>query len=82
MAHINLKTQGVRGGSPSWSENKGYVAVFIDDTQNRDHIIVDSFEGIGENYKRREQALISIDIYGVTWEGTKDELKEMILKTK
>lgn len=56
MNKINYKVQGVRGGNPSYRENVGYVATFVDGLT----IVADAFEGYGDTYKRREENLITI----------------------
>jgi len=78
-ASIDLKIQGVRGGTPSWNPNKGYCALFIDNMMSAetrdDCITVDDFEGIGDKYKRREQSLITVQRHHKTvFIGTFDEL--------
>ena len=57
-ANIDLKVTGVRGGNPSWTENKGQVVVFVDDDKNV--ISIDAFIGQGSTYKKREVSLIEI----------------------
>lgn len=74
-AQINLKTTGVRGGSPSWHENKGRVVTFVD---GQDFIAVDAFEGFGKTYKRRAKSEIEINIGKTVWRGTKEQLARLI----
>ncbi len=75
-ASINLKITGVRGGSPSYSENKGRVTTFVDN--NDDFVAVDAFQGFDRTYKRRKECEIEICIAGKTWRGTKKELAEKL----
>jgi hypothetical protein len=75
-AKINLKITGVRGGSPSYHENKGRVTTFVDNGD--DYIAVDAFEGMDKTYKRREKCEIEISIGKTTWRGTKDELVKLL----
>lgn len=79
-AKINLKITGVRGGSPSYSENKGRVTTFIDN--NDDFITVDAFEGLGATYQRRKECEIEVCIAGKTWRGTKSELMAKLFQPK
>jgi hypothetical protein len=76
QANIDLKITGVRGGSPSYNENKGQVTVFIESGYSRQQFIcIDAFEGSGKDYKRRDQTKITIhDKYGRTWQGNFAEL--------
>lgn len=74
-ANVNVKIQGIKGGNPSYSENKGYVSTHID---NIGYITVDAFNGQGDLYKRRNNSLITINIDGIEWSGTINELKELI----
>lgn len=81
-ANIDLKVTGVRGGSPSYNENKGQVITFIDSGFARSEFIcVDAFEGSGTDYKRREEIKITIqDRYGRVWQGNFSELSTMIFE--
>lgn len=81
-ANIDLKVQGVRGGSPSYNENKGQVTVFIESGFSRQQFIsVDAFEGIGNDYKRRDETKITIhDKYGRVWQGNFAELSAMLFE--
>jgi hypothetical protein len=76
QANIDLKVTGVRGGSPSYNENKGQVTVFVESGYSRQQFIsVDAFEGSGNDYKRREETKITIqDKYGRVWQGNFAEL--------
>ncbi len=55
---IDMKVTGIRGGSPSWNDNKGQVTLFVD--KDYQTITVDAFQGRGETYQRRNKALIEI----------------------
>lgn len=82
-AKINLKVTGVRGGSPSYQENKGQIVSFVGGSENNSHedyISVDAFEGFGDSYKRRENCEIEVSIGGKTWKGTPNELIEKLTK--
>jgi len=82
QANIDLKVTGVRGGSPSYNENKGQVTTFIDSGYARPEFIsVDAFEGSGSDYKRREETKITIqDRYGRCWQGNFAELSALIFE--
>jgi hypothetical protein len=81
-ANINLKVIGVRGGSPSYNENKGQVTTFVESGNNRQQFIsVDAFEGNGSSYKRRDDAHITIhDMYGRVWQGSFAELSAALFE--
>lgn len=82
-AKINLKVTGVKGGEPSYSENKGRVVSFVGgETTNsqEDYICIDAFEGFGESYKRRNECEIEVSIGGKKWVGTPSELIEKLTK--
>lgn len=76
---ISVKIQGVRGGNPTYEENKGYVCTIIDGKENGS-ITIDAFEGKGPSYTRREIPLITV-FHGGTliFEGT---FSEFIIKLK
>lgn len=72
---LSVQTEGVRGGKLSVESNKASVTTIIDHYAGK--IIVDAFQGSGENYKRRERSLIRIKIGEVDWSGTAEELAQI-----
>lgn len=77
MKNIAVKTQNSKGGTPLYKENLGYVTTFIG--HSADSIVVDAFEGQGDDYKRRE--LMEIRIYNndeLVFKGSKYELFEKL----
>ena len=78
---IRNTTQGIKGGNNKHA-NPGFTLVeILRDGGNQLDIAVDTFEGKGSNYKRREKELINISAPGFsTWSGTADELKAKLLK--
>ena len=80
MANISVKTQGAKGGNPTWKNSVGYTAVFYNGENN--HILSDAFEGSGESYRERKVELIEVAHNGeVLFSGSFNELCD-ILKTK
>lgn len=78
-SNIDLKVMGVKGGSPSFNENKGQVTVFID--SHPQFICVDAFEGSGNSYKRMNETKITIqDKYGRVWQGSFAELSAQLFE--
>jgi len=79
---LGLKTQGVRGGNPWWTEDNGYVAAFIDD-KDGDSVVIDAFSGFDDEYKRRERCEISIKQgYSCIFVGTFDELCSKLISKR
>jgi len=71
---INLKTQNAKGRDPKLQLNFGYVTTFIKGEKDG-VIVVNAFDGQGENYTRREEAEISISQDGTEiFKGTFNEL--------
>lgn len=70
-AKVEIKTKGVRGGEFSAIKETAQAVVFVDDSI---FISVDSFEGQGKTYKRREKAEIYIGLKNGNWIGTAEEL--------
>ena len=73
MAKLSLKTQGTKGGNPTWKEKIGYSANFIDN-QN-DIIIIDAYRGQGKEYA--ERLVCNIEIHNnndIIFEGSFEEL--------
>lgn len=83
MENISLRstTQGIRGGKNK-NASVGYAAIQImQKGQSMCDISVDSYEGYGDDYKEREQAIITISFHdGVTipFHGTTEELKKKL----
>ena len=78
MKDLALKTQGIRGGTPKWTEKVGYVNVFYDGTA-RTSILIDNFVGYGDDYKRREEPIIDIQEEGkIVFSGTIKQLREKL----
>ena len=57
IAKLSIKTQGVKGGNPQYKERLGYASTFVDNSENV--IIVDGFDGVGENYQERVNSKIT-----------------------
>jgi hypothetical protein len=80
MKNLEVKVQGVRGGTPQFLR-VGYVNIFM--CHPEDFVLVDSFEGQGDTYQRREQVLVKIVGNGeILFEGTKQELFEKLKSQK
>ena len=78
MKNLTITTQGVRGGNTKTS-NIGYVLCEL--RHDQDRIIIDDFEGSGDNYKQRELQQIEIIQNGeVLFSGDKYELFDIIRK--
>lgn len=78
-------TQGVRGG-PGSSRLCGYsLTTMLENDKVKMRISVDLFEGHGPTYKERDEAWIGIsftdEVTNISWEGTVEKLKQMILKS-
>ena len=59
MKNLAIKTQNTKGNEPQYKENLGLVTTFL--RHSEDFIVVDDFQGAGEDYKQRE--LTEIQIY-------------------
>ena len=71
-------TQNEKGNCSQHKEGLSFVKTFL--RHPNDSIGVDSFEGQGESYREREQALITFLMNGETiFTGTKYELKKLLL---
>lgn len=55
---LQLKIQGIKGNTPTWKDDVGYIAVFPGSQSNQ--IIIDNYTGAGASYKRRDKAIITI----------------------
>lgn len=75
--NLSIKTQGKRGGNPTYKENIGYSNNFLGHPE--DSILIDSYEGQGNSYKKRETLLIEIRHNGnLLFSGDKYELYEIL----
>ena len=79
MKNLAVKTQNKKGNTPQYKENLGYVTTFLRD--DKDYIIVDDFQGSGENYKQRELTEIRVYHNGtLIFEGNKYDFFEQLKK--
>ena len=79
MKYLEIKIQNKKGSSPQYKKNLGYVTTFI--RHSEDYIIVDDFEGAGENYKQRELTDIRVYQNGtLIFEGNKYDFFEQLKK--
>ena len=79
MKNLAVKTQNKKGNAPQYKENLGFVTTFI--RHSEDYIVVDDFEGVGENYKQRELTEIRVYENGVLiFSGSKYKLFEQLKK--
>ena len=79
MGNLAVKTQNKKGDSMQYKENLGYVTTFI--RHSEDYIIVDDFDGAGENYKQKELTEIRVYQNGtLIFEGDKYEFFEQLKK--
>lgn len=77
---VSIKTQNKKGENPKFKSNLGYASIFLNGLSNN-MIIVDSYEGQGETYQERKEALITIQIEGkLLFEGTFKNLKKILEK--
>ena len=78
MENINITIQGVKGGQTK-TQNIGYLMACL--RHEADRIIIDDYEGTGNNYKQRELQNIEIIENGkVLFSGNKYELFEQLKK--
>lgn len=83
MSLLSIKTQGIKGGTAHYKENIGFTTAFINDSNVKKLIVVDAFEGHGDTYKQREFCNVRISADGKDlFDGTFDELKNILLNTK
>ena len=79
MKNLAVKTQNKKGNAPQYKENLSFVTTFI--RHSEDYIIVDDFEGAGENYKQRELTEIRVYQNGkLIFEGDKYDFFEQLKK--
>lgn len=80
-ANLNLKIWGIRGNAAQYTQNKGKVVAFIDNTNA--YISVDAFDGMGQTYQRRDNCEIEIyDNHEFVFKGTFKELIERLKSTE
>jgi|LakMenEpi03Aug12_release.lakeMendotaPanAssembly.Ray.scaffolds.fasta_scaffold613990_3 hypothetical protein len=78
MANIQVKTTGIRGGSPKLKK-EGQVVLFIDEPKAGCYIYADAYIGQGTAYQERESTLLEIrEDYNVLFSGTFAELCEKL----
>lgn len=78
--NITITTQGVKGRNTK-TIVVGYALLEL--RHDQDRIIVDDFEGLGDNYKQRELQKIEIIQNGeVLFSGDKYELFEILKQAK
>ena len=79
MKNLAVKTQNKKGNAPQYKENLSLVTTFI--RHSEDYIVVDDFEGVGENYKQRELTEIRVYENGkLIFEGDKSDFFEQLKK--
>ena len=79
MKNLAVKTQSKKGNAPQYKENLGYITTFL--RHSEDYIIVDDFEGAGENYKQRELTDIRVYQNGtLIFDGNKYDFFEQLKK--
>jgi hypothetical protein len=78
MENISITTQGVKGGETK-TQKVGYLLACL--RHEADRIIIDDYEGAGNNYKQRELQNIEIIQNGkVLFSGDKYQLFEILKK--
>ena len=79
MKNISAKIQNKKGNEPIYKENLGFISTFL--RHDEDIIIVDDFQGSGENYKQRELTEIRVYHNGtLIFEGNKYDFFEQLKK--
>ena len=79
MKNISAKIQNKKGNEPKYKENLGFIATFL--RHDEDIIIVDDFQGLGENYRQRELTEIRVYQNGkLIFEGDKYDFFEQLKK--
>lgn len=76
-AKLSFSRVGVRGGTKSWNSDVGQILLFMDGN-GYDYIGADAFIGEGSTYRRRDKSQIMVKIGDKTWEGTKEELENIL----
>lgn len=79
MEHISIETQNIKGNEPKYEEDLGFIATFL--RHDEDIIIIDDFQGLGENYRQRELTEIRVYQNGeLIFEGDKYDFFEQLKK--
>ena len=79
MKNLAVKTQNKKGNAPQYKENLSFATTFI--RHSEDYIVVDDFEGVGENYKQRELTEIRVYHNGkLIFKGDKYDFFEQLKK--
>ena len=79
MENISAKIQNKKGNEPKYEEDLGFIATFL--RHDEDIIIIDDFQGLGENYKQRELTEIRVYQNGeLIFEGNKYDFFEQLKK--
>ncbi len=82
MANIEVKTTGIRGGSPKL-KTEGQVVLFIDEPNAGCYIYADAYMGQGSAYQKRDNTLLEIrEDYNVLFSGTFQELCNRLKASK
>jgi hypothetical protein len=80
--NLNVYIQGKRGGNGK-TQQAGYASLTVSESMFSPSFIisVDTYEGHGNSYKKRDKALIHIKMGEVenTWTGTFEQLKEILI---
>ena len=75
--------QGIRGGKGKSTECGYSLLTAKEDGKDKVQISIDTFEGVGQYYKERENLHIEIYFPGFEmWRGTPDQLKALINPVK
>ena len=79
MKNLSAKIQNKKGNEPKYIENLGFMTAFL--RHDEDIIIIDDFQGSGENYKQRELTEIRVYHNGkLIFEGDKYDFFEQLKK--
>ena len=79
MKNLSAKIQNKKGNEPKQIENLGFITTFL--RHDEDIIIVDDFQGLGENYRQRELTEIRVYQNGkLIFEGDKYDFFEQLKK--
>ena len=79
MEHLSIETQNLKGNELKYKKELGFVSVSLRHLE--DKIVVDDFQGLGENYKQRELTEIRVYQNGeLIFEGDKYDFFEQLKK--
>jgi hypothetical protein len=79
MVNLSIKTQNKKGNEPQSKENLGLVVTFL--RHSDDFIVIDDFEGAGDNYKQKELTEIRVYENGeILFQGDKYEFFNQLRK--